>query len=419
MSLFATWFASETLLATSAEVAANGLAGARAEPFAYTLGILAIALFIARRLRAGGYITIADFLRERYGARTEALSALVVALAAITWSAAQFYAFAAILDAASPLDFATALVAASVLVMVYTLLGGLVGDVVTDVGQGTIVIGAMLLLLGLAVAASGGPGAALAGIPDEAWRLTVPGESWAGRAELWLLPVMGTIVSQEALSRALAARSPEAARKGAFLGAGVYLAIGLVPVSLGLIGPQLAPVLGLRLAEDETFLPALATALLPEWLYIVFTGALVSAILASVNSALLAVSAVATESGYRRLRPAAPPRELLHAARGATVTAAVLAALLAASGESLRALVLDAESISAVLVVPLVAGLAGVRASGRAASAAVLVQLALIAVLDRSLGVPGAFLWMLAGGIATFAATTAIERRKPKPVARA
>lgn len=413
MSLFATWFASETLLATSSEVATHGLAGARAEPFAYTLGILAIALFIARRLRAGGYITIADFLRERYGVRTEALSALVVALAAITWSAAQLYAFAAILDAASPLDFLTALVAASLLVMVYTLLGGLAGDVVTDMVQGAIVIGAMLLLLGLAIAASGGPGAAFAGIPVDAWRLTVPGESWAGRAELWLLPVMGTIVSQEALSRALAARSPEAARKGAFLGAGVYFAVGLVPVSLGLIGPQLAPVLGLTLAGDETFLPALATALLPEWLYIVFTGALVSAILASVNSALLAVSAVATESGYRRLRPAAGPRELLRAARAATVSAAALAALLAASGESLRALVLDAESISAVLVVPLVAGLAGVRASGRAASAAVLVQLALIAVLDRWLGVPGAFLWMLAGGIAVFAAVSASERRSP------
>jgi Na+/proline symporter len=156
MSLFATWFAAESLIATSSEVAAQGLAGARTEPFAYAIGILAIALFFAYPLRSGGFITIADFLRARFGEGTELLAAGVIALSATTWSAAQLYAFATIIAAASPFDFATALAGATLLVLTYTFFGGLAGDVVTDIVQGAIMVAAMLVLAFLMFDAHGG-----------------------------------------------------------------------------------------------------------------------------------------------------------------------------------------------------------------------------------------------------------------------
>lgn len=406
MSLFATWFASESLIATSGEVARDGLAGARAEPFAYAIGILAIALFFAHRLRSGGFITIADFMRDRFGPPTEALAAVVIALSATTWSAAQLFAFATIIASASGLDFTTALIGATLLVMTYTLFGGLAGDVLTDIVQGVIIVIAILILFVLMVDASGGISTMLAAAPSTAWSFTAPGESWAERAELWLIPIAGTMVSQEALARTLAAKSPEVARRGALLAAGIYLTVGLIPVSLGLFGPQL----GLPLGADEAYLPSLAEALFPPWLLIIFTGALVSAILSSVDSALLAVSAVMTESGYRRLAPDASPGAMLRAARVSTVTAAGVAAVVALQGESLRNLVLDAGAIAAVLAVPIIAGLAGGPRSGRAAVAAIAAQMAVLGVLDWWLGWPGAFLWMIAAGAGVFAAVAAMQK---------
>lgn len=411
MSLFATWFASESLIATSGEVAAQGLAGARAEPFAYAVGILAIAVFFAFRLRNGGYITLADFLRDRFGTGTESLAAGVIALSATTWSAAQLFAFATIIEGTSGLGFTTALLVGTLLVMGYTLYGGLAGDVVTDILQGIVIVVAITIMFVLMVLAFGGPARMWETLPATVFTFTAPGESWTDRVELWLIPIVGTMVSQEALARTLAARSPEVARKGALWAAGIYLTVGLVPVSFGLFGPQLAPILGVELGADEAFLPSLAKAVLPGWLMIIFTGALVSAILSSVDSALLAVSAVVTESGYKRLNPQASPLALLRAARTATVAAAAVAAWLAMQGESLRNLVLDAGAIAAVLAVPIVAGLAGWRSSGRAAIGAILVQIAVLGVLDKLLAVPGAFLWMLAAGIVTFAALAATERR--------
>lgn len=419
MSLFATWFASESLIATSSEVASSGLAGARTEPFAYALGILGIALFFAHRLRSGGYITIADFLRARFGEGTEVLAAGVIALSATTWSAAQLYAFATIISAASPLDFTTALVGATLLVLTYTMFGGLAGDVVTDIVQGLIIIAAMVMLAFLMLDSHGGIAAAVASVPPEAWSFRLPGESWIAWAELWLVPIAGTMVSQEALSRTLAARSPEIARRGALAGAAIYLVVGLVPVSFGLFGPALGPVLGVELASDETFLPSLAQALFPPWLHIVFTGALLSAILSSVDSALLAVSAVTTESGYRRIDPDASPTRMLHAARGATLVAGVLAALVAASGESLRDLVLDAGAIAAVLAVPIIMALAGIGRGTRAGMGAIIVQVAVLGVLDWGLGIEGAFLWMIAAGLVTFAALAALPRKASVPPAQA
>ncbi len=412
MSLFATWFASESLIATSGEVARDGLAGARAEPFAYAVGILAIALYFAHRLRSGGFITIADFLRDRFGPRTEGIAAIVIALSATTWSAAQLFAFATIIAGASGVDFTTGLIGATLLVMTYTLFGGLAGDVVTDIVQGAIIIVAIIILFALMVNAAGGFGPMWDAAPPTIWTFTAPGESWIDRVELWLIPIAGTMVSQEALSRTLAAKSPEVARRGALLGAAIYLAAGLVPVSLGLFGPQLAPNLGVTLGADEAYLPSLANALFPSWLSIIFTGALVSAILSSVDSALLAVSAVMTESGYRRLAPNASPLAMLRAARGSTICAAAVAAVLAAQGESLRNLVLDAGAIAAVLAVPIIVGLTGWSRSSRAALAAIVVQVGVLGVLDYGLGVPGAFLWMIAAGAATFAAVAFAERRR-------
>lgn len=412
MSLFATWFASETLIATSGEVARDGFAGARTEPFAYALGILVIALFFAHRLRSGGFMTIADFLRDRFGATAERLAAGVIALSATTWSAAQLFAFGTIIAGAAGVDFTLALVGATLVVMTYTMFGGLAGDVVTDIVQGAIIILAIFALFALMVDASGGAAAMWAAAPPTVWNLSVPGESWVDLAELWLIPIAGTMVSQEALARTLAARSPEVARRGALWGAAIYLAAGLVPVALGLFGPQLAGKLGVTLGTDEAYLPSLAAALFPDWLLIVFTGALVSAILSSVDSALLAVSAVVTESGYKSLRPGASPAALLRAARLATVGAAALAAWLALQGESLRNLVLDAGAIAAVLAVPIIAGLAGWTRSGAAAVAAIAVQVAVLAVLDWSLHVPGAFLWMIASGAVTFAALHLLAGRR-------
>lgn len=151
LSLFATWFAAESVVATTAEVAANGLAGARIEPFAYGLGILLLGLIVAGRLRKGGYITVADFMGDRFGGRTESLSAVAIAVSAMVWASAQLFALATLISSSSEMTFTAALVASTAVVLIYTLVGGLMGDVATDMIQGVILAAGVGVLLFLAI----------------------------------------------------------------------------------------------------------------------------------------------------------------------------------------------------------------------------------------------------------------------------
>ncbi len=64
MSVFATWFGAESVMGSSGAVAAEGLAGGRADPFGYTLCLLAMATFIAFKMREAGVITFVDFFRS-------------------------------------------------------------------------------------------------------------------------------------------------------------------------------------------------------------------------------------------------------------------------------------------------------------------------------------------------------------------
>ncbi|MFX8266500.1 hypothetical protein ABTL47_19345, partial [Acinetobacter baumannii] len=87
------------------------------------------------------------------------------------------------------------------------------------------------------------------------------------------VPIFGTIAAQELTSRILSMRGPGLARNATMAAGGFYLAVGLVPVLMGL---SAASVLGSNV-EPEQILSKLAQSQLSKPLYILFLGALVSA----------------------------------------------------------------------------------------------------------------------------------------------
>ena len=405
-SVFATWFAAETVIATSAEVANDGLAGARVEPIGYSLGLVALGLLVAFRLRKGGYVTLASFLGSRFGPQVEVAAAVFTAMGSTVWAAAQLSALAVILASATGAPLGLMLLVSTGIVTLYAWVGGLKGDVVTDMLQGGVIIVVLLIMLGLVFQFAGGVGPAFAAIPEGALAFQIPGEGWLARAELWALPILGTIVSQEVIARSLGASSPQTARNGTLLGAALFLTVGMIPVVLGLIGPGL----DLNLSEGDQFFTSFSEAVLPPWLYVVMSGAMISAILSSVDSALLSVSAVATENGWGRLKPQTTGTERLVVARIAAAGAAVAALLVALAGDSIRAIVLTGEGVTGLLVLPLLCGLL-LKDGGRlAVLAALAVSFVLTWLLDWSMGVPGAFLYALAGGGAALVLTLMVER---------
>ena len=393
VSLFATWFGGETVMGASAAIAGQGLAGARAEPVGYALCLAASALLVAGALRAKGYMTLADFFRDRFGARAEVAAALVSIPTSVIWAAAQLIALSALMSAVTDLTVTTTLIAAGALVIAYTLLGGLLGDVITDVLQSLVVLAGLIILFVLLIGRAGGVEAALSGIRPDQLVLVPYGESWIERVDAFAIPILGSIVAQEMIARFLGAKTARTAVRGGLMAGGLYLIVGVFPLAFGLIGASA----GFDPGAGDLYLPLMAAELLPSALFVVFIGALFSAVLSTVDSALLAVSGLAAENLYARVRRNADAGEKLIAARALTVIAGLAALAVAFSGETIYALVELASALgSAGLLVSLMIGLHTRFGGEWSALAALAAGLVTIWLADWVLVISGGFLLSIA-----------------------
>ena len=341
MSLFATWFGAETCLGAAGAVYVGGLGGGRADPFGYTGCLLLMGLVFAVALRRTGAVTLGDVFRERFSPWVERLVVLMTVPASILWGAAQIRAMGQVLASLSHLSLQYTIPFAAAVVMIYTVSGGLKADVATDFIQGFALI-AGLAVLGFAVVTHlGGPAAAWARVAPAQLSFAVPGESgWARHLEPWLVPILGSVTAQEMASRVLACRDERVARRSALMAAVIYLGAGAIPVFLGLLGAGLLP----GLADPEQVLPRLAQIHLPPFGVVLFTGALFSAILSTVDSNLLSASALVSHNVILRVWDVRDERMRLRISRLATLAAGLVAYALAFSRDSVYRLVEESSA---------------------------------------------------------------------------
>lgn len=404
-SIFATWFGAETCLGAAGQVYGEGLSIGTTEPFAYGLCLILLGLVFAVPLWRRQLTTLADLFRTRFSPGVERVAALLMIPTSALWAAAQIRAFGHVLASASALEVEFGIAIAATVVIVYTAMGGLLADAITDVVQGVALLIGLAVMLVLIVAQLGGAEAALAVIETgQAARAPIDAPLF-DVLEAWAVPILGSVVAQELVVRVSATRAPEVARRSA-LGAGVaYIAVGSIPVALGLLGAHLLPGLG----DGEQVLPRLAQQFLPTWGYVLFSGALVSAILSTVDSTLLVCSSLFSHNLVLPLRPGLDERTRLRLARGGVVAFGIAATVVALLGDSVSALVHEASALgSAGLLVAVVFGLF-TRFGGPAAATTALIGGAVSYVGAVAIGLDHPYLTSLGvafAGYAAFAATT-------------
>jgi Na+/proline symporter len=339
-SVFATFFGSEAVTASAAAIYDKGLGGAIVDPLAYAAAIVIVGLFFAARLRAKELTTFADLFRNRFSPGVEKLVVVVLLPGSLFWAAAQIRVFGVVLESNSSIGLANALLIAAVAVGVFSVIGGLMADSVTDTIQGCVVIAGLLILAVAVATVAGGPITAISSAAANG-RVSLFGDDTVlTLLEKIAIPVCGTIVAVELISRFLGARNPEIAGRGTTGGGLIYLLVGLVPIYLGLIGPTVMP----DLKETEELVPRLAQAFLPGLLYAVFVGAIISAILSTVHSTLHAPAAQVSHNVVSRLLPDLTPQARLWSVRLTVAVLTVVAYLLAVNSNSIKELVETASA---------------------------------------------------------------------------
>lgn len=339
-SVFATYFGAEAIVASGGAVYTNGLSGALVDPFAYATAIIIVGLLFAKALWSRGLTTFADLFRQRYSPGVERLVVIVLLPGSIIWAAAQIRAFGQVMDANSGMGLKSAIVLAAVLVGAYSVVGGLLADSVTDVIQGLVVLAGLVILGAIIVGTVGGVPAGLAEVEAGRLGLYDPEDGLPGTLEKIAIPICGTIVAVELISRFLGARTAQIAARATVAGGLIYLTIGLVPVFLGLIGPKLLP----NTPDPEQIVARLAEVYLPGLLYIVFIGAIISAILSVVHSALHAPAAQISHNLLERLVPGLTDKGKLWTVRLTVLLLSVVAFLISFSSEGIKELVETASA---------------------------------------------------------------------------
>ncbi|MEK6806925.1 MAG: sodium:solute symporter family protein [Pseudomonadota bacterium] len=398
-SVFATWFGAETCIGAAGEAYQHGLSGVIADPFGYTLGIVFMGLFFAATLWKRGIVTLADLFQQRYSLGVARLAAVIMIPGSVLWAAAQVRAFGQVLSSASELGLFTAITLAAVVVIAYTAIGGMWANATTDLIQGLVLIAGVLGLF--AVFVSIGGLTTLANLPPAKTEVLHERTVWDALDTL-AIPIFSTIAAQELVARVLSMRGAQLARN-ATVGAGLlYLLIGSVPVMIGL---GAASFIGTD-RDHEQVLALFAQENLPLPLYILFLGALVSAILSTLAGALLVAASLAAHNLYAPLRPGLSETQKISASRWAVVLFGIVAYGIALSSDSVYALVQEAGGLgSSGILVAMLFALWGQRFGGAFSGyASLIVGTGTYVVAKHLLGYEQPYLLSLAASLLAYLA---------------
>lgn len=398
MSLFATWFGAETCLGAAGAIYEGGLSAGRAEPLGYALCLVLTGLFLAPRLVRGRYLTLGDVYRRSFGKGAERLVVCVLLPSALVWGASQVRALGQILAYTTGISVEAAILLAAFGCVLYTGVGGLFGDVLTDFFQGLILaFGLGAVLCGVV---SEWPSAeALRGaLTEERLTLFPRGEPLSLQLDRFALPVFGSLVTQEVVARLLASDSVVTAKRGAYVAALLYVLVALVPVILGLIGPALIP----GLEEPERLLPLLAERTLSPLLYAIFNAALLAAILSTVDSILLSASALTLKNLLGSALEGMSDRTQVRWSRVSVAVAGLVCCVVALSARGIYQLVEVASGLgTAGLAVTTIAALYDPRPSRLGAIAALLLGLVCPPIFE-ALGQSAPFLGGMTAALAVY-----------------
>ncbi|MCA9173316.1 MAG: sodium:solute symporter family protein [Planctomycetales bacterium] len=367
MTLLATWFGAGTMLTAADEVRDGGLERGALDPFGAGVCLLIAGLLVAGPMWRMQLLTVPDFFRRKFGSSAEMLSSLILVPSYFGWIAAQFTALAEVLQLFFDIPPGWGLLLVAIVGTGYTLMGGMWSVTLTDAVQISLVLGG-LIVLAVVVLLELGSGSFWAGADrfraevDPRMLVVIPttdATKLVGWLGVFAIGALGNLPGQDLMQRVFAARSERTARRACLIAGVMYLSFGMIPLLLALAGNILFP------DDVQTkILPALAHAFLHPAVAVIFLVAVLSAILSTIDSAILSPASVLAQNVFPRLGNLSQ----LQGNRIAVLGVAVCSLLLAYVGESAYALLEEAYLLTLVgLFVPLMIGLYSAPSDGRAA----------------------------------------------------
>jgi len=313
-------------------------------------GIIFYWFFIARALRVEterlGAFTLPTFLAARFDKGQSAIRVLatfIIVFFFIFYLSAQFNGAGKIMNVTFGLKQSTGMIIGAAVIIFYTMMGGFFAVAWTDMVQGIIMIGTLVVLplVGMAelkqIHDGSLPLADLVSSDGHRMLSWTGGKTgWAAAALIisglsWALGYMG---QPHLLTRFMAIRSAEEIK--------ISRRIAIAWVIPAFSGALLIGIIGAGLYEQGMFediekvMPHLANELLPAWLAGIFVSGAIAAMMSTADSQLLVISSSIIEDLFHRtLGWDVSDRALLRGSRWITIVVGLIGFVIALTSDKL------------------------------------------------------------------------------------
>ncbi len=250
------------------------------------LAIFSGYLVFAVKWRRSRVTTITEYLEERFNFTTHQLASWFYMPIYILYSATALFALAIFISTALHLNIQTVIWVSGLVIVAYTLLGGLWAVSVNDVVQFLVLLPICLLLVPLALMAVGGVDGLVAAAPQNYFQ--VPTEGLPGHYMLayFVLLILGQNTNPIA-QRYFSVRNEKDAKKVSLMCTLLFI-VGIFiwavpPMAARILYPDLSQVISLPNPDEGAFV-VIALHLLPHGLIGLLVAAMFAASLSSLDS---------------------------------------------------------------------------------------------------------------------------------------
>lgn len=329
------------------------------------LPLLILAFLIAKQLRGINIVSIPELLGKRYCSSVRLISTVSQLLATGAVLGIQFTVAAASISAMSGLDYNLAIAISVVIVVAYTMGGGLNAVVNTDMFQFFIVTGSILFAIPLCLKAGGGWGTISASLPAD--YLNIGAQGVLVPISLGLLYMFDYATSQHILQRVFSAKDAKTATFAFSFTGIIYIFYGIAIAFLGTLAFVLLPNIG----DTNLAYSTLIREYLPSGIRGLSLGGIFAASMACADSKILAATTLFVNDIYKpyiKKNEQVEDKKVLKLSRVITIVVSLLGVGIALfSGSLVQMLYIGGLAYGTSVFIPMLAAIYWKRGTAPAA----------------------------------------------------
>ena len=284
---------------------------------AMCLGGFLVAYIMAPAWRKTNSLTAAEFVRNRLGDRTQKFYTYLILILSLAYTGAFLYPVAKIVNVSTGFPITTCVIILGLLILLYTVVGGLWAVIITDVLQFVILTAAVFIVVILSVKSVGGFDNFVQQVPENFFDWTSGAYSW------WFIvafAIYNTIFiggNWAYVQRYTSVKDVKSAKKVGLTFGWLYL----ISPFIWMLPPMIYRVLNPSLAglENEGAYLLICKEVLPVGMLGLMLGGMIFATASSVNTTLNLAASVITNDIYKVLRPKASLKSTMNVAKLSTI----------------------------------------------------------------------------------------------------